>query len=121
MNYCTNCGQNIDNDDLYCTNCGHQLISKKDNNTNKATTYSTANTSAYKKNSSLDTAIKVFMILACIADSSFFLIMLIWTIPMTISAWNKMENGEEISVGFKICYLLFVGKLAGILLLCRGE
>ena len=58
------------------------------------------------------------MIIGCIW-SGLALIPLLWTVPMTISLFRKTENGEEISTGFKICTLLFVGLIGGILLLCN--
>lgn len=111
MVFCPKCGKEVSKDDEQCEYCSHQLKKKK----------ISYNTYQKEKNNSLDTATKVFMILACICDSSFFLIVLIWAIPMTIYAWNRLDSGEDISIGFKICYLIFVGKLAGILLLCNNN
>lgn len=34
---------------------------------------------------------------------------------------NKVKKGEEVGVGLKICMLLFVSFLGGILALCMGE
>lgn len=39
---------------------------------------------------------------------------LLWMIPMTVSYGKKIAHGEKVSVGFKICTLLFVGFLSGI-------
>ena len=46
---------------------------------------------------------------------------LCWAIPMTISLFRKAKSGEYISVGFKICVLIFLNIIAGILLLCDNE
>lgn len=43
---------------------------------------------------------------------------LLWMIPMTASYGKKIARGEKVSVGFKICTLLFVNLLSGILMLC---
>lgn len=46
---------------------------------------------------------------------------MLWTIPMVICV-NKARKGESyLSTGFKICYLLFVSLIGGILLLLDNE
>ncbi len=49
------------------------------------------------------------------------LIPLAWGIPMVIVLSDKIKNEKPISTGFKICTLLFVNTVAGILLLCDKE
>jgi len=73
-----------------------------------------------KERTTLQTVALVFMILGCIA-TGWCLIPLIWTVPMTVSYNRKTKNGEPISVGFKVCALLFVNLIAGILMLCDSE
>ena len=46
---------------------------------------------------------------------------LAWVIPMSIIILKKMKNKETIGVGLKICTLIFVNTIAGILLLCKNE
>ncbi len=46
------------------------------------------------------------------------LIPLCWYIPMTVYVFRCSREYEEIGVVFKICVLLFVNVIAGILLLC---
>lgn len=50
--------------------------------------------------------------------SGFVLIPLIWCIPMTIHVYKAYKGEEDLSVGFKVCVLLFVNLIGGILLLC---
>ncbi len=50
-----------------------------------------------------------------------YFISLAWCIPMTISTWRKLQRRENIGVGFKVCTLLFVNLIAGVLLLCMEE
>lgn len=50
--------------------------------------------------------------------SGFALIPLIWYIPMTIHVYKAYKGEEDLSVGFKVCVLLFVNLIGGILLLC---
>ncbi len=72
------------------------------------------------KNSGLATATKVFMVIGCIVNA-IALIPLVWTIPMTIHYCNAKKNGNPIGIGFKICSLLFVNLIAGILMLCDNN
>lgn len=57
------------------------------------------------------------MLISCIV-SAIALIPLVWTIPMTVHYWRKVGNNESVGVGFKVCSLLFVNTIAGILMLC---
>lgn len=50
-----------------------------------------------------------------------YLITLAWCIPMTITTWRKLQRRENMGVGFRVCVLLFVNLIAGILLLCLEE
>ncbi len=49
------------------------------------------------------------------------LIPLAWCIPMTISVHRKLRDKQPISVAFKVCTLLFVNLVSGILLLCMKD
>lgn len=103
--FCTNCGKEINEHAVICPNCG----------------VPTSNYEKYKKSESkgvLQTVIKVFMIITCVCSIFAFLIPLAWCLPMTISYCNKIEKGEEISTNFKVCTLLFVNVISGILMLC---
>ncbi len=40
---------------------------------------------------------------------------------MTISYFNHVRDRQPVSVGFKICSLLFVNLIAGILMLCDSD
>ena len=74
------------------------------------------------RESGLATVAKIFMIIGTVASAlSLFLIPLAWCIPMTMAYWKKLKTGEPISVGFKICTLLFVNTIAGILMLCDKD
>lgn len=46
------------------------------------------------------------------------LVPLIWSIPMTIRCFKAMKDGRPLSTAFKVCTLIFVNLVAGILLLC---
>lgn len=103
MKFCSKCGNQIADEAVICPNCGC------------ATGYQEA--PAKGSETTLQTVAKVFMILGTIANG-FALIPLAWCIPMTVSYFRKVKNGEPVSTGFKVCSLLFVNVVSGILMLC---
>lgn len=104
MKYCSHCGAQIDDEAVICVRCG-------------------CKTDAIKKQSdstTLKTIAKIFMVLSCIV-LGWSLIPLIWTIPMTVKYWNDVKYNRPTSTAFKICSLLFVNVIAGIVMLCDNE
>lgn len=69
----------------------------------------------------LKTVAKAFLIVGCVASVFSFLIPLCWTIPMTVYYWRAVSERRRVGLGFKICTLLFVNTVAGILMLCDGD
>lgn len=106
--FCSKCGAEIMEEAVICPKCGCLV----GNNNIKTLTNKKSSDS-----SGLKTAAKVFMIIGCVF-SGLYLITLAWTIPMTINYCNKIKNNEPIGTGFKVCSLLFVNLIAGILMLC---
>jgi uncharacterized membrane protein YvbJ len=102
MKYCSHCGKELDDDAIICVNCG---CTAPNSDEKKA-----------KVSNGLRIAAKILMIISTVA-MGFLIIPLIWCIPMTVTYCNKIKNNEPISIGFKICILLFVDVIAGILLL----
>ena len=111
MKYCTKCGAQIHDEAVVCVNCGCN------------TGYVAVNsTSLNSQNSGMITTIKVLMIIGTVYFAFMgFCIPLAWCLPMTLSYFKKIENGEPISMNFKICTLLFVNTIAGILMLCSED
>ena len=138
MKFCQHCGAEIHDEAVVCVHCGRSIESpKKSGSSNNANT--------------LITIAKVFMIISCVAYPAigllYGLIMLIpaiatamteliivgvvilvcfciplaWTLPLTLTVHNKSKNHEPIGIGLKICTLLFVNVIAGILLLCAND
>lgn len=122
--FCKNCGKEVNDNAVVCVHCGCAIAQPATGTANKS--------------NGLSIAIKIFMILGCIAAPlTFFtsvgvywgilvtllvsLIPLCWTIPMTVHAFRKLNRNEPIGTGFKVCTLLFCSLVAGILLLCRNE
>ncbi len=102
--YCKNCGYEIDENADVCIHCGMALVNDK-----KA-----------GQSSVLRTVAKVFMVLACIASAA-ALLPLIWTIPMTVHYFTACNNNRQVGIAFKVCSLIFVSLVAGILMLCDND
>lgn len=104
IKYCAKCGKELLADAVICTNCGCAVAPIK----------------RKKDKSGLITAVKVLMIIGTVFNG-LNLIPLAWCIPMTVSYFKKINNGEEISTRFKVCTLLFVSMIAGIIMLCDND
>ena len=105
--FCKNCGHEINENADVCLNCGAFVNDKKE-------------VVISPSSNSLQLAAKVFMVIGTIF-MGFFLIPLIWCIPMTISYFEKVKKGEKVSTAFKVCSLLFVSLLGGIFMLCDND
>lgn len=131
MKYCTHCGAEIVDEAVICVHCG-------------CATNDTKPTAKSHSNNTLLTVAKVFMIISCVEYPAlgllyaFFLLVgmqvglgilmlfifcipLAWCLPMTLTVSRRAKNGEPISVALKVCTLLFVNTIAGILLLCAND
>ncbi len=102
MKYCSKCGNELVDEAVVCVKCGCAVGNIKSNDTG------------------LETAIKIFMILGTVFNI-FIILPIIWCIPMTVHTFKSIDNKQHIGIGFKICSLLFVSLVGGILLLCRNE
>lgn len=113
MKFCTKCGAELMDEAVICVKCGCAVE-------NNAVSQSEGNEPPRK--SGLSTAAKVFMVLGTIIMALWtFGIGLAWCLPLTIVYFNKVNNGKPIGVGFKVCSLLFVSMLGGILMLCDNN
>lgn len=102
MKYCSHCGKELDDDAIVCVNCGCKAPKSEAKQT--------------ELSNGLKLAAKILMIISTVI-MGFALIPLAWCIPMTLTYCQKVERNEPISIAFKICILLFVNVIAGILLL----
>ena len=140
--YCENCGAQLDEDAVFCTNCGATVERDDTNNSNSnnaKTKYCIkcgaplphgapiclkcgceADTKA-KGPSTLSTVAKAFMIVGCVVAGLEALLPLCWAIPMTLHYHRCLEEGKPVSTAFKVCSLLFVNTVAGILMLCDNN
>ncbi len=118
MKYCTNCGSPLAEGMNFCGNCGVPVGGQT---AEAERVYEPPYYDApRRRDDGMVTVIKVFLILGCIGFGA-LLIPLAWCIPITVSIFRKLNSGEEIGTGLKVCALLFVNMIAGILLLCLPE
>ncbi len=142
MKYCTNCGTQLPDEAYVCNQCGtaqgqapvQQNYAPPQGYAPPQQGYAPpqqgyvppqgyAPQQAYApapQVSGLATAAKILMIISTVV-MGLYLIPLAWCLPMTISYCNKLKTGQPVSIGFKICTLLFVNTIGGILMLCDNK
>lgn len=136
MKYCKHCGAQVRDEAIFCPSCGCSTESQPTAKSNETS-------------EGLRIATKFFMILSCcltvvslvggvcamlvnldqieawliyLVCPGWFLISLVWKIPMTVRYCRSTDkSGLSVGTGFKICSLLFVSMIAGILMLCDNE
>ncbi len=119
--YCVNCGGEMPADAQICPACGYNQNSfVRSGPPQNSYTYQNREPVSSDREYTLKTIVKIFMVLGCIGFG-WLIIPLFWCIPLTVSVFNKFKTGEEITVGTKICVLLFVNMIAGICLLCMDD
>lgn len=118
MKYCYRCGKQIEDNDEFCPYCGAKMDS-----TGPSMAQATAKNTSDKEEkqmNALELIAFIFMILSCISFV-FFLFPLCWMIPMTVIYYKSVKERKPVSVAFKVCTLLFVNLLSGILMLVDEE
>lgn len=131
IKFCPICGKELEEDANFCPACGNptKINNKTQNNENSV--------KAMRPPLQGVGVIMAFMIISCIisfgsiityiglenyAAMAFLGILpLLWKIPMTISFFNSANNFQKISTAFKVCVLLFVSSISGIILLCNKD
>lgn len=142
--YCRKCGNEIMDEAVICPKCGCLTGTQP-----LPTTQPNSSTNNKKTNSGLQTAAKIFLILACIGSgiSTFSMFIscvsmnalapeltgvygifavicigiFILDICMTTHYTKAINEGIPVGTAFKVCTLLFVNLIAGILMLCDKE
>lgn len=113
MKYCTHCGAQIEDDAVICVSCGRMVGDPVKFNQPAAEPAGP---------SGLSTVALVFMIIGTVAMACCTCCVgLAWCLPMTLSYNKSRKNGTPVSTGFKVCSLLFVNTVAGILMLCDKQ
>ena len=109
--YCPKCGTNLTDDARFCGNCGYNL---------RTAVQPAAPAQFRDSDHTLIVITEVFMILGCVSYG-IALIPLAWCIPMTVSLFRSFQNRTPTSTAFKVCTLIFVSLVAGILLLIMDD
>ena len=119
MKYCGKCGTALVDEANVCSSCGTPTGTGSANaNAFQNNGYAPANINTAKPESGVTTAAKILLIIGAVITSfSTFLIGLAWCIPMCIHYFNCVKYNRPVSIGYKICTLLFVSQIAGIIML----
>ncbi len=134
MKYCSKCGAQLLDEAVICIKCGCAVSPVGVPTQEKATK---------KESSGMRTAAFILMIISlsiwtfyallflilgiasgeigALVAGLIFLVPFSWQLPMLIYCGMRRKNREAIGVGFKVCTLIFVNTIAGILLLCEGD
>ncbi len=120
MRYCTNCGRPLGETSNFCENCGAPVAGREAERAAVPAYDPPVYEAPVRRDDAMCIVVKVFLILGCITFG-WALIPLAWCIPMTVSIFRKLNSGEPIGTGLKVCTLLFVNLIAGILLLCMED
>ena len=118
MKYCAKCGTQLQDDAIFCSKCENKTEASEANTGEKNVKNETFSA---ETRASLRNLAKIFMIVFTAIGSLCYLIPLAWCLPMTLHYINKVNNGEKVSLEFKICSLIFVGILPGIFMLLDTE
>lgn len=111
MKFCPTCGKELIDEAEFCPGCGCAVPTKRAPG---------QQAQAQSGNDTLAIIAKIFLILGCISGG-WMIIPLAWMLPITLSIFGKLKRGEQIGTGLKVCALLFVNLIAGIVLLCRSD
>ena len=136
MKYCTYCGKQIDDNAIFCGYCGGATnagTAQSNDNQNQQSNQSYQNFQTYqtaqapvveekREPSGLAKAANILLILGAVLTSIYtFGIGMAWCIPMVSSYKKKLKRGNKVSTKFKVCTILFVSTIAGILMLCDPD
>lgn len=130
--YCEHCGYKIQKGQKYCPKCGTKIDrsnydfvdkdefeSDLEREKSRDRDSQRPRTREYEERESdyelIVNVTKAFMI-AITVLSGIAVIPLLWTIPMTMHYFKAIDNDEKLSIPFKVCSLIFVGLVPGILM-----
>ncbi len=109
MKYCPKCGSEVDDSNVYCPKCGTRIDGVVEEVVDPQPEYN-------ETSRALRMVAFVFMIIGTIS-TGIFLLPLIWCIPMTVYYYHAYTENRHVGIAFKVCALLFVNLIAGILML----
>ncbi|MGN1077028.1 MAG: zinc-ribbon domain-containing protein [Candidatus Gallimonas sp.] len=112
MKYCSHCGTELADDASFCSHCGVCVQNGNGGGVRQRN----------ESDNTLITLINVFLIIACVVNAlCSFGIALAWCLPMTIQIRRRLKEGTPVGLALKVCTLIFVNMVSGILLLCYND
>lgn len=105
--FCVHCGAEVNPQAVVCVHCGCSIPKANTNNNSEVKEV-------------LVLAIKIFSIIGVIFNA-FAIIPLIWCLPLYKSVSKHLKGETKLSVGYKVCVLLFLNIVAGVLLLIEDD
>lgn len=139
MKFCSKCGAQIDDAAVVCPNCGcsTQAAPRQKSTLGTVALVFMIISIVAMLLSAIITAVGIpalmeatgaggsaegqMLVITAIIQAVFSIIPLAWMIPMTVSLSRKLKNGVPVTTAFKVCTLIFVNLLSGILLLCMKD
>lgn len=119
--FCPYCATEIPDDAEFCTSCGHAIsVRAMNGNAFPKVEYQQAPAKSARHDDTMETLVKVFLVLGCVSIG-WTLIPLAWCIPITLKVFNAFRDGTPISTALKVCALIFVSPVAGVILLVMDD
>ena len=124
--YCHHCGKEVGRGNKFCPHCG--VLLQEDEYGERPGEYDdvvdepkpagkkTIINESTKRD--LDTVVKILMIVITII-TGFAIIPLIWTIPMTMTALDRIKKKEPYGLVLSICTLIFMAVAPGVIMIIR--
>ena len=120
MSFCPYCGKEMAEGTAFCVNCGQPVAAPVPVQPQYQPQPQYQAPVQPQQPSTLATVAKVLMIISTVV-MGLYLLPLAWCLPMTLNYCKKIKSGEPVTTGFKVCTLLFVNTIAGILMLCDKD
>ena len=124
--YCHHCGKEVGRGNKFCPHCG--VLLQEDEYGERPGEYDevvdepkpagkkTIINESTKRD--LDTVVKILMIIITVL-TGFAIIPLLWTIPMTMTALDRIKKHEPYGLVLSICTLLFMAVAPGVIMIIR--
>lgn len=126
--YCHHCGKEVSKGHKFCPYCGAFL--QEDEYGERPGEYEDVEVTSKEPRQEkkkfisdstkreLDTVVKILMIIITII-CGLAIIPLLWMVPMTVTALDRIKKGEPYGLVLSICTLLFMGIAPGVIMIIR--
>ena len=117
MLFCVKCGSELPSGASFCPVCGHAV---EDGTRLDLPSVGINGRPMRKKMTALSRLARAMMFVG-MGISAFAIFPLIWTIPMAEHYNRSILEGHDVSTAFKICSLILVSRVAGVLMLMDSK